>query len=211
MPMFNIHRMALIFKYRYEQVPSIQIVSSSHLDLGEIELPAKGTRIELVYKPASNKRYLLGNPYCLNFLSQDGASDFSLQLMTPTYTKHRFNISEKSVTTPEGSYFFNKNTFIIERISQEETRFSIPEENIHETINCVNAPTKGFLRLFSQTSTGSYSTVGLVYSFKIFQDNKLILDLVPAVRKPDLKVGFIDTLTNTFYKSNGKNSFLRGE
>jgi len=208
MHLFNIR--ALIYKY-YEKTGYTPIRRNTCLNLGEIELPATGTRIELVYQPSASYKFILGKPYCLNFVSEDGISGFSLQLMSPGKKQYQLNLPQTSYATAEGDYVLNKNTLIIERISETETKFSIPEANISETINCVNSTTKGVMYLFAKDNITSNSTMGKVYGFRIYQNNRLVLDLVPAVRKPDLLGGFIDTITDTFYGSCGNADFKGGE
>ncbi len=209
MHLFNIR--ALILKY-YEKTGYTPIRRNTCLNLGEIELPATGTRMELAYQPSSSSyKFIIGKPYCLNFISENGSSDFSVQLMSPGKKQYQLNLPETSFATTEGDYVLNRNTIVIERISETETKFSIPEANIYETINCINTPTKGFLYLFAKDNTTGNSTIGKVYGFRIYENNRLILDLVPAVRKPDLVGGFIDTITDTFYSSCGSADFKGGE
>ena len=48
---------------------------------------------------------------------------------------------------------------------------------------------------------------GRMYDFKIYENNELVVNLVPAVRLEDTKVGFYDNIGNKFYASLGSNQF----
>ena len=52
--------------------------------------------------------------------------------------------------------------------------------------------------------------VGNVYSFKIYDNNSLILNLIPCYRKSDNEIGMYDTVNKVFYTNQGTGTFLKG-
>ena len=51
---------------------------------------------------------------------------------------------------------------------------------------------------------------GYIYSFKAYQGNELIYDLVPCYRKNDLKPGMYDFANDYFYTNAGSGEFYKG-
>ena len=49
-----------------------------------------------------------------------------------------------------------------------------------------------------------------VYYMKIYENNTLVKELVPVVRKSDNEAGLYDTMTDTFYGKSGSGSFIVG-
>lgn len=53
--------------------------------------------------------------------------------------------------------------------------------------------------------------VGYIHKCKLYSNNVLIRNFIPAKRNSDNKVGMYDTVTNKFYTNAGKGSFIAGE
>ena len=51
---------------------------------------------------------------------------------------------------------------------------------------------------------------GDVYSFKVYQNNTLVLNLIPAKRNSDNAIGMYDTVSNTFFTNAGTGAFVAG-
>lgn len=49
-----------------------------------------------------------------------------------------------------------------------------------------------------------------IYSFKIYKNNVLEMDLVPCYRKSDTEIGFYDIVNNQFYINAGTETFTKG-
>lgn len=50
-----------------------------------------------------------------------------------------------------------------------------------------------------------------LYKFKIYNNNNLVRDFMPCMRKSDNKVGLYDLVNNIFYENSGSGQFVKGE
>lgn len=56
-----------------------------------------------------------------------------------------------------------------------------------------------------------YINKGLkIYSFKMFDGNNLVQELIPCYRKSDGVIGMYDTVSRTFFTNSGTGTFLKG-
>ncbi len=63
---------------------------------------------------------------------------------------------------------------------------------------------------FGHEGTAYHSAKGKIYYLKIYEDDKLVHDFIPARRNNDDTVGVYDTLTEKFYINNGTGTFIAG-
>ena len=63
------------------------------------------------------------------------------------------------------------------------------------------------LMLFKAHSIGNTRWTGRIYSFQLYEDNNLVLDLIPVRRKSDGTLGMLDKLTGTFLTNSGTGTF----
>lgn len=66
-----------------------------------------------------------------------------------------------------------------------------------------------FNRNSTSIPTTNYAT-GKLYYFKWYEDNKIVLDLIPCMRKIDKKVGLYDKINNNFIDNSGTGTFNYG-
>ena len=65
-------------------------------------------------------------------------------------------------------------------------------------------------KLFA-TPEGTPEAIGKCWGVKIYEDNQLVLDLIPAKRLIDNEIGMLDLVENKFYHNSGSGAFTGGE
>ena len=63
---------------------------------------------------------------------------------------------------------------------------------------------------YNATTTDSRRFKGRIYYFKIWNENILVRDFIPAIRNTDQKPGMYDVVNNIFYINMGTNEFISG-
>lgn len=66
------------------------------------------------------------------------------------------------------------------------------------------------MRLFEWTSDFKHKTSAQTCFVKIYEEDKLIRDLIPCYRKSDGEVGLFDSITRAFFTNNGTGSLTYG-
>lgn len=79
---------------------------------------------------------------------------------------------------------------------------------VHEQIGDNIIAHLGTLKLFQNTNSQRSSI--RMYKFKIYDNNVLVRDFVPARRISDSVVGMYDTVTQTFFGNSGSGEFIAG-
>ena len=70
---------------------------------------------------------------------------------------------------------------------------------------------KDYALIFSRTTIETvYLTKMKLYKCKIYDDEEIVRNFIPCIRKEDNKPGLFDTINNEFYINNGTGEFLYG-
>ena len=64
--------------------------------------------------------------------------------------------------------------------------------------------------LFAHSNTGSYSFIGKMYYYKIYDNGVLAFNAVPVRRNTDGAIGMFDTVSGTFLQNSGTGDFIPG-
>ena len=96
---------------------------------------------------------------------------------------------------------------------QEKNKLYVDNNLIHvfnETTSSSNYPIFLFGR--SDSTNGSLNDYGpgRIYSVKIWNDDKLVRNMIPCLRKSDDEVGLYDLVNDIFYKNQGTGEFTAG-
>ena len=71
----------------------------------------------------------------------------------------------------------------------------------------------GNMFIFSTNTNGSFDSqayIGKIYYFKIYDNNILVRNMIPAQRNSDNVLGLYDTVNNVFYTNSGTQDFIAG-
>lgn len=191
---------------RYQQVEYIESTGSQYIDTGYI--PNQDTRVisEFEYtKDPGNTGFIFGAGY--------SATDRAFELYTWTnnwnspYGNTNIIVGTSASLLTSGKIYAdkNKNTILIkysdgtEQTGQTDyTEFTVPNRNI-------------WLFSINRGSTVFLADCVRLYSCKIYDDNKLIRNFIPVIRKIDNKPGMYDKITKQFYTNAGSgDDFLYG-
>ena len=63
---------------------------------------------------------------------------------------------------------------------------------------------------FKQNGSDVEQMIGRIYYFKIYEDNSLHYDFVPAKRNSDNAIGLYDKISNSFFSNSGTGTFIAG-
>ena len=97
----------------------------------------------------------------------------------------------------------NKDTFSINDII-------VPQPTRPYNFNTPNTYTAYLFAGNNQGVASDIATYMRVYSFKIFENNIIVLDFVPCYRKSDNEIGMYDTVSKFFFTNAGTGTFLKG-
>lgn len=94
-------------------------------------------------------------------------------------------------------------------ITFNETQVNAIINGVTYTRNVDSGATLGNWFLFG-ASEGSYMFTGKLFGAKVYQNNKLILDLLPATRMTDGVVGLYDKINKNFLANSSTGNFIMG-
>jgi len=203
----------------YQLVEYIQAIGSQYIDTGISPASYLNTlkiEADMQYTSYSSStgNFLFGSGY-YNSTTSNRRTIFAGSYPSGSTTKVTYlngaNISS-GVSFTNSTLDTNRHIYGIDQVNkvyifddQTQTFSTTINSNLTKTIVL-------FAGLQSGTSgapVGYYSNVRC-YSFKIWDNGTLILDLRPAKRKSDLKAGMYDILSDTFYENQGSGSFIAG-
>ena len=98
-------------------------------------------------------------------------------------------------------------------VHQELPDGTVNEQTVTGTHNDTFATDAGNYYLFGYNLNGSrgYPTPCKMYMFRVYGENGLLRDFVPAKRKSDGTIGMYDSVTNGFFANVGNGSFEAGD
>ena len=113
------------------------------------------------------------------------------------------------------SNYYDTEVNIGERhIFKQDKNQAYIDNNLLKTFDEITASSAYPIFLFSRSteSDGSLSDngKGRIYSVRIWDDETLVRNMIPCVRKSDSKPGLYDTVNSTFYTNSGTGEFVSG-
>jgi hypothetical protein len=91
--------------------------------------------------------------------------------------------------------------------------FTINDDELVTGLNVNTTPTSsaGTLTFFTAASTSSSTYLAAkVYEISVYEGEEMVMHLIPVQRSSDGKVGFYDTVNNTYYFSQTSTDFIAG-
>ena len=178
------------FIENYQQVDSLEFDGDSYIDTGYT--PNNNTKTETKITGYQTSRFIYDSTHSL--LS---ASNYSAYFTVTEIGNYRFGNNDVE-------FALTKNT--VYTIVQDKTGV-----DINGTFKAYKKNTE-----FTSTETlklggDSISFKGLIYKFKIWDNNVLVRNFIPCYRKSDNVPGMYDVVTNTFYTNQGRGTFGIGK
>lgn len=188
----------------YQQVEYIESTAGNYIATDYY--PSSDTKIVAKYNFTSNKSYA----------AVFGTRGGSFAYMLVDASMHNTNLYLYYGNDSQYSQSTTNVTFGQDYIATIEKGIaSIPNfEDIGATDNTefqMNYPLYIFTFNEANSILSDYVKGGVrVYYMKIYENNTLVKELVPVVRKSDNEAGLYDTMTDTFYGKSGSGSFIVG-
>lgn len=161
------------------------------------ELPAK---VKLEYSAILGQ--VEGNVKVFSYGSIAAKNNFTMWEYTNGFYVSTFgvetNVRKSSTTTI-------KHKVVLDRTSSTNYNFYVNDELVRSGTGTLEQASSPMLLL---GSANRY--VGKIYYLKLWVDDTLTYDLVPAKRNSDNEVGMYDLATGTFYTNAGTGSFIAG-
>ena len=200
-----------ILPSEYQQVEYIENTENSYIDTGKIL--TQNNSVECKIKTPST----LADVTSMSFGSRDGASsnnissNFISNIITIDFNNSNYNTYRASYTNMQVSteyiLYTSKNT----RKIYNKNRNVLVENNTicNDTITTPN--TAHIFRINPMPQQHwLYGKIRLYY-FKIWENDELIMNLIPCYRKSDNEIGLYDLVSNTFLTNQGTGTFAKGD
>lgn len=191
----------------YKRVEYIQTDGTQYINTGYI--PNSNTKIEMQFynfadylsvsdpsNPIINTNALFGARTSIT------VNSFSLFASVYKLNDFVFDVSNSSVVIDQTPLYKQK-------ISTQTDKITI--NGITKLTNVASLDCEYPLYLFSVNTAGSFDercALGKLYSFKIYENDVLVKDMVPCVRTSDDKVGLYDVISETFYIDENGGNFI---
>lgn len=203
----------------YQQIEYIETTGTQYIDTDKLSTPQ--TKIEFTYlsKKEIDESYqnLFGTQY-------DAAHRRTYALITSKNNLQvGFNVSENSsyFMTTTGSFATSssdENLIVVESNTKNHYVYDVPNKSM--SFNDYTCTTTDILDLqgsykslliFQRNANSGIPTVnfakGKLYDFKWYENDEIVMDLVPCIRKIDNKRGLYDIIGNRFYGNAGSGEF----
>lgn len=192
----------VLLPIEYQQVEYIESTGTQYIDTGVI--PTSNTTLEATIQ--FTKDYTNTTEKALSGITGDGAERLTFGYVSTVSTTN-FYIGIANVNhTSNVAFDTKKHKFIL----QGNGTWSI--DNQQGTINVDNLQTSRSIFVFARnnkTVIDAFSKMRL-FSYKIYDENLLLLNLIPCYRKSDNVIGMYDLVNNVFYTNSGTGTFLKG-
>lgn len=182
----------------YTELEYIQSSGTQYLDTGIAYKDGIRAEVDFQYVSYSNTAYTFGfNDYLgyLFFVSSNGVYTINPS-QSLNYTASIYNKTHISAL-----FNLNNNIPMITVTIGNETKTYTRNDAGGTVYN---------LQLFTVSAQTSNISVGRCYGVKIYDNDVLVMELVPALRTSDNKVGMYDTVGNTFKINSGTGNFIGG-
>ena len=182
----------------YKQVEYIESTGTQWIDSGYIA--NNNTRVVIDYQFTSLiDSFLLGcrnnstsNAYTVN-LAYSGKNAVTSYGNTGNTQFGDADVNRHIVDKNKNKFYFDGELLLI----QTENSFTCPSSL--EIFSCHNGDTSGYL-----------PSLARIYSLKIYDDDMIVKDFIPCVRKVDNTAGLYDLVNNKFYTNEGTGEFTVG-
>ena len=193
----------------YQQVEYIENTGSSYIDTGKIL--TQNNSFEFKMKSPE----VLGSETSMNCGSRSGASfnnissNFQGNNLTVDFNNSNYTWYRASYSMQPSTIYKVYSSKLIRKISDENDNVLASNTNVcNDTIRTPNTCTIFKINPAPQTYW-LYARTKLYY-FKIWENDELVMNLVPCYRKADNEIGMYDTITNTFLTNQGTDIFVKG-
>lgn len=199
-----------ILPEEYQQVEYIENTGSSYIDTGKIL--TQNNSFEFKMKSPE----VLGNETSMNCGSRSGASsnnissNFQGNNLTVDFNNSNYTGYRASYSMQPSTIYKVYSSKLIRKISDENDNVLASNTNVcNDTIRTPNTCTIFKINPAPQTYW-LYARTKLYY-FKIWENDELIMNLIPCYRKSDNVIGLYDLITKTFFINQGTGTFLKGK
>ena len=179
----------------YKRLEYIQTNGSQYINTGYI--PTKNTKIEMeFYNSAKSLNAVFGARTSAN------VNDFNLFASL-------YNLNEFVFDTSGVRKIISQKALRNQKISAQVDKITI--NDITTSTGVANLNCEYPLYLFSVNTAGSFHTncaLCKLYYFKIYENNVLQKDMIPAIRLEDNKAGLYDLISGVFYVDENGGNFI---
>lgn len=213
-----------LLPYGYTQLEYIESTGDQYIDTDY--KPNSNTAVETTYYPYQTTRFM-----CL-YGTQDKADANRFYALVSS-SQYRLQINITNATHPNFLGINTDNTLNYEAngdFSSAQEKVTLKIDGKNKKINVISNSYTGEIIASGQTSFGedvncSYNLlllsrsnagvsangfIGNCYGFKIWDNDILVRNLIPAKRNSDGVLGMYDTVTNTFFTNAGTGNFVAG-
>lgn len=191
----------------YQELEYIESDGSSYIDTGYI--PNNETKVKCVVdRPISPVNGYVWYPFTTENDSTNG--QFAVFESTNGAGEKYAALTWGKVATSEvvtgTTTAYSKSLFVLQNgvLTYDNNTKTITSPQAGQTFNCIKPIT-----LFKRLGTTSNFVPVRMYSFKLYQDNALMMNLVPAKNASGI-IGMYDTVSCTFFTNSGTGSFVAG-
>ena len=191
----------------YQQVEYIQTSGSQFINT-QYYITSSNVRVYTkVYSasPPSSEQDIVSN--------QDNSTG---RFVIGFYTQKVFGYSRSGSATDINTYssaYTSATTFYIDMLYDYASRTKtmiVNGEKTTQTQNATIANSTSPVTLFKNASSSTLYFTGRMYYFKLYDNNKIELYLIPCYRKSDNVIGMYDIIHDNFYINEGSGSFTKG-
>lgn len=194
-----------ILPYAYQQVEYIESTGTQYIDTNYSPNVNTVLQTEIQYTvnlaTAPNTEYLNGLTGTVSPNNSRFAYGYSRNVH---YVYFYIGISNVNINTVVAADM-NKHKFIIRADGSWQIDNKIGSQNINEFSS------QGTLYIFARNQDGVNKPSPLkLYSYKLYEGDELIKDLIPCYRKSDGEIGLYDIVNDVFYTNSGTGEFILG-
>lgn len=172
----------------YKQIEYIKATGNQYINLNYTVKDNTSAYISYSSTDYSGSQAVFGGAWSGN--------QFLLNIQSNKWYYHANGVSSgtaPSLKNPDEIYVY-KNKYIV-----NGKEFAVTKDSF-----------KGKLKLLG-LGANSYNAKGKLYSFKLYEDNKIVHDYIPVVRNSDGDVGLYDVIDKNYLGSSSANKFVAGD
>ena len=190
----------------YQQIEYIESTGTQYIDTGYSPNANTVLETELQYTidllSAPNREYLNGLSGFVSPNNSRFAYGYSRAVTSDYFYIGISNVNISTFVAADA----NKHKFIIRANGSWQIDDRIGSQDVTEFSS------QGTLYVFARNVNGINSPSHLrVYSYKLYEADKLVKNFIPCYRKSDNVIGMYDLVDSMFYMNEGTGSFLKGE
>lgn len=189
---------------QYQQVEYIEATGEQYLELDYIASSITTAKGSYQLMDIDTGLMLFGS----RINSNSGGLNYALNWGggKPYKYYNSFNRSASSCLT-EKEIDLKKHTF-----EKNKNKLYIDGELLHTT-TYTEFTTPHKMIIFGCNTNGNigYKSKAKIFNLQFYDEDVLMVDLIPCYRKSDNEIGMYDLVTGTFYPNKGTGTFLKGE